>query len=182
VVGDLFVKSRRVLEPLEVETSDERKRLHRQLLRRLLIRMALGAFDFSGRPEMFRARESMKAIAECFGFRRRDGVAAATLMLRLWMRRTAAAVATAVRRRVYTMSRNVLIGREIQGNVPKWVDGCGDIVTLRTRNVRLESAREDAIDDAVAFVRVLRRGRLFIHGRLRRRGRGVGGRGGFGRG
>ena len=50
VVGDLFVEACRMLEPLEVEARHQRKRLHCQLLRRLLVTERRGRGDVCVNP------------------------------------------------------------------------------------------------------------------------------------
>ena len=61
---DLLVQPRAVLEALQVETQDDRELLHRQLLRRLLVRLAETALDLGSRPEVLRLGEALETVLQ----------------------------------------------------------------------------------------------------------------------
>lgn len=65
--GDLLVHQTGMFEALQVETGDDRQGAHRQLLGRLLVRFAGGAFDFGARSEVFGPRESLQAVDQRLG-------------------------------------------------------------------------------------------------------------------
>ena len=109
--GDLLVKPAGVLEPLQVEGSDDGKFLKCELLGALLMSVTQTAPDLTPTAQVLRLGEPLQTVGQ-------------------------------------TDRVSVSDGRQVEGDVPEWIDGRGDTLADLTDNVTLELPGEDGVDNA----------------------------------